>query len=396
MPWRESQVEEERFKFILAVQAGDHSFKELCHQFGISRPTGYKWWQRYSEARDPQVLVNQSRAPHRVRSKIKYDQEQLIIDYRRRHPSWGPEKIIAKLTKDFPRRKWPAISTAGRVLKRNNLIKPKKKRRKTPEYTKPFSKVTAPNQLWCIDFKGHFKTKDGKKVYPLTITDAFIRYILCCEALKNPDYYEVGKTMDKVFKKHGLPEAIRSDNGTPFASTGVGGLTKLSVWWVKLGIKHERIEPGKPQQNGRHERMHRTLKNEACRNPGINIFGQKIKFKKFVDEYNEERPHQALGNKTPDEVYVPSMKQYNVNAIAHGFPKFGLDYAFVNRDGSVEFNGKKIMIGQSLCNEFIDVYPNGKEQWTFAYGPIVLGNYFEKKNKFYRESKSKNVNHVVS
>jgi transposase InsO family protein len=390
-------MEEERFKFVIEVQKNERSFKEICEEFGVSRPTGYKWWQRYNDVRDPEVLKDQSRAPNTVVRKTDYEMESLICGSRKKHLSWGPEKILARLKMDFPRRKiWPSISTAGRILKRNEMIKPKRRRVKTPPYTKPFAEVTAANQLWCIDFKGHFKTKDGTKIYPLTITDAFSRYILCCEALRSPDLFGVGHVMVKVFKKYGLPEAIRSDNGTPFASTGVGGLTKLSVWWVKMGIKHERIEPGKPQQNGRHERMHRTLKDETCKNPATTFFGQKIKFRKFVNEFNDIRPHQALENKTPSEIYVPSMKAYNRDAEERGLPKFGLDYAFVNRHGLVEFNSHKFKLGTSLSNEFVDVYPNGKSRWIFAYGPVLLGEYLDKKKKFLRAINKKSVNHVVT
>jgi len=246
--------------------------------------------------------------------------EELICGCRKKHSTWGPEKILARLKKDHPRRTvWPTISTAGRILKRNGHIKPRKRRTKTPPYTKPFSEVTEPNQLWCIDFKGHFKSGDGTTVYPLTITDAFSRYILCCEALRTTELYGVAKIIEQVFKKYGLPEAIRSDNGTPFASTGVGGLTHLSVWWIRLGIRHERIKPGTPSQNGRHERMHRTLKAEACTNPATTFFGQRQKFNRYVAEFNEIRPHQALANRTPGEVYVPSMKRYAAEKLRMAF-----------------------------------------------------------------------------
>ena len=394
MPWKVSQMEEERFKFIMEVQKNEKSFRMLCREFGISRPTGYKWWERYSEARDPRVLQDRSRAPHKVYRKTKSDIEYLICESRREHPTWGPEKILARLKADYPWKKLPTVSTAGRILKRNDLIKKRKRRLRTPPYTKPFAEVKAPNQLWCIDFKGHFKTLDGTTIYPLTITDAYSRFILCCQPMRSTELIEVGKVMEQVFKKYGLPEAIRSDNGVPFASTGVGGLTKLSVWWIKMGIRHERIEPGSPQQNGRHERMHRTLKNEACKNPARTFWGQNAKFISFVKEFNERRPHQALGNKTPSEVYIPSMKEYRAYNVEHGFPKFGLDYVFINRYGKGEFNGKKLTFSRALADEFIDVYPNGKGKWAFAFGPVLLGQYEERTNKFTRGKNRKNVNHV--
>lgn len=187
MPWKVSHMEEERFKFVMEVQKNERSFMLICEDFGISRPTGYKWWNRYEDARDPEALKDLSRAPNRIHKKTSYEVEHLIIQCRKDHPSWGPEKILARLRKDHARRKWPTVSTAGRVLKRNGLINERKRRVKTPPYTKPFSEVNASNQLWCIDFKGHFKTQDGTTIYPLTITDAHSRYILCCEAFKRID-----------------------------------------------------------------------------------------------------------------------------------------------------------------------------------------------------------------
>jgi len=252
MPWKVNEMKTERFKFVLEVQKNERSFLTICREFGISRPTGYKWWKRYQEVRDPISLNDLSRAPHRVQKKTSIEIEMLIIKDRKKHPTLGPEKILAKISRDNPDRELPRISTAARILKRNGLVKVPKRRVKTPPYTKPFSEVTASNQLWCIDFKGHFKTKDGTKIYPLTITDAYSRFILCCEALTTPGLLETATVMKSVFKRYGIPEAIRSDNGPPFASTGVAALTKLTVWWAKLGILHKRIEPGSPQQNGRY------------------------------------------------------------------------------------------------------------------------------------------------
>lgn len=286
-----------------------------------------------------------------------------------------------------------------RILHRHGLIKPKKRRLKTPPYTKPFADITACNQVWCIDFKGHFKVKDGTTVYPLTVTDAHSRYILCCEALKSTELNPVGLIMEKLFMKYGCPEAIRSDNGVPFASRGVGGLTELSAWWAKLGIRHERIEPGKPSQNGRHERMHRTLKQEACNAPATTLHGQKMKFKKFVTVFNNERPHKALENKTPNEVYQPSMKKYRRSYYENTSPKFGFDYSYVGKNGYTEINGKKFKIGKVLAEEFIDIYPIKKNVNLLAFGPIAIGVYNEKTNKFFLNRpgvKRKSVNDVMN
>lgn len=392
-------MKEERFKFVTEVQKNEKSFSACCRDFGIRRETNYKWWNRYKEIRDPVALENLSRAPHNIRKKTHYRVENLICEVRRKYPTWGPDKIIAKLSREYPRKTWPSLSTTGRILKRHDLIKPKKRRRKTPPYTKPFGEVKAPNQLWCIDFKGHFKTKDGTTIYPLTITDAFSRYILCCEAMRSQDLNEVGRIMEKVFIKYGIPEAIRSDNGTPFASTGVGGLTGLSKWWTKLGIRHERIEPGTPSQNGRHERIHRTLKAEACKDAAQTFHGQKMKFKKFINIFNEERPHQALKNKMPSELYAPSMKKYRRYNYEHGRPKFGLDYAFVDKKGIADVNGTKIKVGTVLAQEFLDIYPFKTNISLLSFGPIPIGVFNEKTKKFALNRKGvkrKSVNDVMN
>jgi transposase InsO family protein len=334
-----------------------------------------------------------------VTSKVDYKIEGLICDVRRKHPSWGPEKIVAKLTRDYPRKKWPSLSTVGRVLKRNKLVAPKKRRLKTPPYTRPFGDITACNQVWCIDFKGQFKTRDGHMIYPLTITDAHSRYILCCETLLSPDTYNVARVVERIFKKYGCPEANRSANGSPFASTGAGGLTELSKWWARLGIRHERIEPGKPAQNGRHERMYRTLKQETCLRPALTPHGQKMKFNRFVTSFNNERPHQALQNKVPNEVYQPSMKKYRRGEYENVSPKFGLDHCFVGRNGFTNINGKKIKIGKVLANEMIDIYPIKKSLSLLAFGPVPIGIYNEKTKRFIPNkatAKRKSVSDVVN
>lgn len=258
-------------------------------------------------------------------------------------------------------------------------MKPQKRRKRTPPYTKPFGKVEAPNQIWCIDFKGWFRTGDGNKVYPFTVTDAFSRFLLACEVVLEPKTDPVMSVMERLFREYGVPEAIRSDNGVPFATTSVGGLSELNIWWTKIGIRHERIEPGKPQQNGRHERMHLTLKQEVCRNPSTTPRGQQRLFDAFVRQFNFERPHEALNMKTPGDVYVPSSKLYSPHLIENGFPKFGLGYAYVDRMGKTTWNGHKIEIGRVLRNQIIDVEPLTKKKFVFRFGPHFLGTFDERK-----------------
>lgn len=380
MPWKEMKIVEQRVEFIRAVERDEKCFSALCEDFGISRKTGYKWLNRYRQWDDIEGLKDQSRAPIwsglRVEPPLAYE----ICELRKKYPHWGPKKLLVKLpTKIKEKYRLPSLSTTSRILKREGLIKPRKRRRKTPPYTRPFANVTAPNQVWCIDFKGHFRTGNRQKIYPLTITDAYSRYLLCCEVLVEPKTGPVFEVMEKVFREYGLPEAIRSDNGVPFATTGVGGLSELNVWWAKLGIRHERIEPGKPQQNGRHERMHLTLKKEACYHPSVTPRGQQLIFNRFIKQYNIERPHEALGMKTPADLHVPSGRLYSPHLIENNFPKFGLDYAYVAKNGKVDWNGYKIEIGKVLKHQLVDVESINRRKWLFRFGPHILGTFDERK-----------------
>lgn len=386
MPWKEISVKNERCKFVAEVQNDKKAFSRICDDFGISRQTGYKWWKRYSQELDPMALLDRSRAPIRVRSSMSLESANKICDLRRRHPTWGPAKILVKFRRQNPRAKMPSASSVGRLLKSRNLIRSRRRRVKTPFYSKPFSNVTAPNQLWCIDFKGHFRLGDGSKVFPLTITDAFSRYLLCCEALNVPDGPSVYHVMKKVFTRYGVPEAIRSDNGAPFATMGVGGLSELRKWWIKLGIQHERIQPGKPSENGRHERMHRTLKAEACSHPSPSLQGQKIQFKKFQNYYNEERPHEALGQKTPEQFYAPSLKKFTNEDVGVSVPKFGLEYEYVDRKGFLQIDRKKVYLGTNIARELVDLHSISETIKLVTFGSVPLGILDLEKKKFTRDS----------
>ena len=379
MPWKEVKVVEQRVVFVRAVEAKRNSFSVLCEEFGISRKTGYKWIKRYRESEGVDALKDRSRAPdwssERTHPVVRHE----LCLLRKRYPHWGPKKLLVKLPLRCKRKyKLPAVSTASRILKQAGLVEPRRKRRRTPPYMKPFRKVFAPNQLWCIDFKGHFRCVDGQKVYPLTITDAFSRYILCCEALTDPNGERVLRVMKRIFRKYGLPESIRSDNGPPFASVGAAGLSDLGVWWTRLGIKHERIEPGKPQQNGRHERMHLTLKHEVCSRPSLSALAQQVAFNKFIREFNFERPHEALGMKTPDEVYVKSDRYYSRQMRVKTLPEFTRGHVLVNSSGKIEWRGHKIIVSKVLRDQCLDVVRAGPKKWIFSFGPHQLGLFDEK------------------
>jgi putative transposase len=258
MPWRGVCPMELRMRFVNAVLADEDSMTALCEEYGISRKTGYKWWQRF-RTEGPSGLAEQSRAPHVVPWAVPQAQAEAIVGLRREHPSWGPKKLRAKLLARAPRQRWPALSTIGDLLQREGLSRRRKRRRHATPNPAGVPSIVAPNDVWAVDFKGWFRTGDGATCYPLTVTDAFSRYLLCCRAVA-PDYQGCRGAFERLFREYCLPQVLLSDNGPPFASLAAGGLSRLSVWWIKLGIMPVRITPGKPQQNGRHERMHKTLK----------------------------------------------------------------------------------------------------------------------------------------
>ena len=257
---------EGRNEFIDRWSGKQETIKDLCEWFGISRKTGYKWIHRYDEG-GREALADRSRAPHHHPQQIETKRAAAIIGARQQHPSWGARKLLNLLEEQKPSQNWPAASSIGELLKREGLIVARRKRQRTPPYTQPLAHAQAPNQVWCADFKGWFRCQDGERCDPLTITDAYSRYLLRCRVVGKTDGIHVRGIFEAVFRECGLPEAIRTDNGAPFASPAPGGLSRLSMWWLKLGIRHERIEPGCPEQNGRHERMHRTLKAETANPP---------------------------------------------------------------------------------------------------------------------------------
>lgn len=359
-------------QFIREWQKSETSMAALCRAFGISRQTGYKWVRRYfefEEEGDPALLQDRSRRPLTSPTAVDEAVVDLIIRARKARPHWGPRKLHAWLGERYT---MPAASTIGEILKRHGLVKRRRRRVHTPPYTKPFAQCSAPNSVWCVDFKGHFKTRDGVRCYPLTIMDAFSRFLIRCEGVLDPDAENVLPIFESAFREFGLPAAIRSDNGPPFASTGAGGLTSLSVWWLKLGIAHERIAPGKPQQNGRHERMHRTLKQETAMPPRADLRAQQRAFDLFRRVYNEERPHEALDQRAPTTEYAPSTRQFFDPSRA-SFRKIDIEQVLVDRDGFIRWGRAKILIARALADELVDFYPAGDRQWEVRFGQVPLG-----------------------
>lgn len=371
MPWKETCAMEERMKFVMDYESQEYSKAALCRIYGISRPTGDKWLARYGQAGVP-GLADQSRAPKYHPNQVSPETEEAILAVRRDHPHWGPKKLRVLLTRAMPRRRWPASSTIGEILSRQGLTVPRKRRRRTPPYTQPFASCDGPNAVWCGDFKGWFATGDGRRCDPLTISDAHSRYLLRCQGVKDTGFETTRGLFEATFRHYGLPWAIRTDNGTPFASRGIGGLSRLSVWWIKLGIVPERIEPGKPQQNGRHERMHETLKAETAHPPARTLRAQQRAFDRFREEFNHVRPHEALAMSTPASVYVVSARPYPERLGPVAYPS-GLTVRIVQPRGEFYWHRHRVFLGEAFGREHVGLEPLDGRYWTVYFGERVLG-----------------------
>jgi transposase InsO family protein len=363
---------DERVRFIAAwIENEEGSFAELCRAFSVSRKTGYKWVSRYEQlgAKGLEELPRSARThPLRTTAEVV----DAIVAARKTHPFWGPRKLAAWLTERDPSLDLPAHSTISNLLKSRGLIRPRRRRLRVPLHGFSLENPTQPNATWCADFKGHFALGDRTRCYPLTITDAFSRYLIKCEALDEPREAQVRHEFELAFREFGMPLRIRTDNGPPFASLALGGISALSKWWIKLGITPERIEPGKPQQNGRHERMHGTLKKEATIPPGATRVEQQRTFDRFRREYNDERPHEALGQKPPARFYALSPRTFPSQL---GEPEYVESFAVRRTDsrGLLFFEGARIHLGSPFGNEQIGVWPKGNDEYEVFYGPVLLG-----------------------
>lgn len=371
MPWKASSVVDERMRFVVEHEEGLNTMTELCQIYGIARETGYYWLRRYREG-GLEGLRDLGRAPHRHPNQTPEEVEQAVVDLRRAHMSWGPRKLKAVLQRDDPGRVWPAASTIGTLIARECLVTGRKQRRRAPPYTQPFASASAPNRVWCADFKGWFRTADGTRIDPLTISDAHSRYLLRCQAVEKTDRQRVQAVFEAAFREYGLPEAIRSDNGAPFASRAIAGLSRLAVWWMKLGIVPERIAAGHPEQNGRHERMHRTLKQETASPPAANRRAQQRAFHRFRHEYNQQRPHQALDMQTPSALYQPSLRRFPARLSE---PEYGSSMRVrrVQKHGAFSWKHQDVFLSEVLWGERIALLPVDERYFTlyFAQFPIA-------------------------
>jgi putative transposase len=363
---------DERVRFVLEHERRLYTMTELCDIYDIARETGYYWLRRYQQG-GLEALQDRDRAPERHPNQTPEQIEEAVLELRRAHMRWGPRKLKRVLERETPQTPWPAASTIGALLAREGLVIRRKKRRRAPPYTEPFASADAPNRVWCADFKGWFRTGDGQRVDPLTITDAHSRYLLRCQQVPKTDGEHVQAVFEAAFREYGLPEAMRTDNGPPFASRAVAGLSRLAVWWMKLGIVPERIAAGHPEQNGRHERMHRTLDQETASPPEANPRAQQRAFHRFRREYNDERPHEALGMQTPSAVYRPSPRPYPARVREPEYDS-ALHVRRVRRRGSFSWKAQEVFLSETLIGEPIGLLPVDDRIYAvyFAAFPIAF------------------------
>jgi len=372
MTWKTSSVVDERMRFICALRDSDESFSQLCAQFGISRKTGYKWVERY-EAGGPQALNNEPSGPKSSKFSTPAPIVARLLEARKLHPRWGPKKLRAWLLHNDSSLVLPAPSTIGELLKRHGLIASVRRRRPRAPFTRSsLSACDRPNAVWCVDFKGHFALGNGARCYPLTLSDGFSRYLLKCEALSRTRFQDVQPHFECAFREFGLPLRIRSDNGPPFSTVAPGGLSELSVWWIRLGIVPELIEPAHPEQNGRHERMHRTLL-EVCDPPANDHLLQQLAFDRWRREFNEERPHEALEQTPPGRSYSHSPRAMPTEGQCPVYPP-DWKVRWVDKKGELSFEGREVRVGPVLAREPIGLEQQGETLWHAWYGPVRLGS----------------------
>lgn len=362
---------DERKSFIEDWHKRKHSFAELCRAYAIARKTGYKWVERFKAA-GWEGLQDSSRAPHNCPQAISERVSEQIVSLRQEHPTWGARKLRERLKDTIGQERVPAASSIHEVLEAAGLIVHRRKRRKTPPCTVPLQEVEAANQAWSADFKGWFRCGDGTRCDPLTIADVHSRYLLRCRHLDKTDGIHARAVFEAVFREHGLPDRMRTDNGPPFASPAPGGLSRLSIWWIQLGIEPERIELGRPDQNGRHERMHRTLKAETANPPEPNLRQQQHRFERFTQQFNYERPHEALGYRTPAEIYVRSNREFPSRIAELAYPD-DMHVRRISQQGSLKWKSERTFVSEVLARETVGLRETDDHLYEVYYGPLLIG-----------------------
>jgi putative transposase len=371
MAWKETHAMDERLRFIEEWREGMSSIAELCRRYGVSRKTGYKFIGRYL-AEGADGLADRSCDPHHQPNAIAASIAMAVVELRGKHPSWGPKKLKAVLERSAPLIAWPAQSTIGVVLDRHGLVRRRRLRRRVAPPPSPLGVAAAANDIWAIDFKGWFRTGDGERCDPLSLSDLHSRYVLRLQGLTKPDGEHVWPILDAAFREYGLPRRMRSDNGPPFASTSAGGLSRLAVKLIKAGVTPERIMPGKPQQNGRHERMHLTLKQETASPPAPSLAAQQRRFDAFRRIFNEERPHEALGQETPASHFQPPPRSYHGRLSEPDYPA-DHEVRRVRRKGEIKWAGGRVFLSEALIGEPVGIVETDAGLFEARYGPILLG-----------------------
>jgi putative transposase len=371
MPWLENSAMDQKLRFIAACQEGLEPMSVLCERYGISRETGYKYLRRY-RSEGVGGLSERSRAPLAPGRAMAPEVAESLLGLRAKRPHWGPKKLRAYLEVRRPELVWPAASSIGDLLRRHDLVQPRRRRRRAWPTETALSAAVAANDVWCADFKGWFCTADGQRCDPLTVTDAYSRYLLTCGLVQSGTFAAVHPVLEALFKEHGLPKVIRTDNGPPFAGTGAGGLSRLAVWWLKLGICPERIEPGHPEQNGRHERMHRTLKQAVAAPPAADPEEQRRRLADFQLDYNHQRPHEALAQRPPASLYRSSPRPFPRRLRE---PKYPVDAAIrqVRSNGEIKWAGDKIFVSEVLIGEPVAISETEAGNWMVRYFDVELG-----------------------
>ena len=392
MPWSQTSPMDQRTQFIADYLRDSLSFSELCQLYNVSRKTGYKWVERYLH-HGPAGLVERSRKPQRSPNATAEDIVAALLEARRRHPSWGGKKLLTLLHKRHPRWDLPGRSTVCDILSRHGLVPKQRARRRIGHPGKPASAILAPNDMWSADYKGQFKTGNGVYCYPLTVADGYSRYLLGCQALSSTAVAAAKPVFTRLFKEYGLPRRIRTDNGVPFATNTLARLSSLSAWWVRLGVLPELIEPGKPQQNGRHERMHRTLKAETTRPVAGSLAAQQRKFNHFREEFNDERPHEALDQQTPASLYQHSTREMPSKIPPLEYPD-RFEVRYVSANGGIRWNRDWINVSVVCIGEYVGLEEIDDGIWNVYFGPLKLGRLNERHMRIedeYGRLKRKNV-----
>jgi transposase InsO family protein len=367
---------DQRLRFIADYRRDYATFAELCDRYGVSRKTGYKWVDRY-EVIGPRGLENRSRRPHVFPTATPLPVVEQLLALRRSHPSWGAKKLLSVLGKRGVTA-LPGRSTCCDLLKRHGLVTSARRRKYPGHPGRPPSGPTEPNDIWTADFKGQFRTRDGRYCYPLTIADGYSRFLLACQGLRSTSLELSRPVFFRLFDEHGLPRAIRTDNGVPFATTALGRLSSLSVWWIRLGIRPQLIEPSHPEQNGSHERMHRTLKNETTRPAKGNLAAQQVRFNHFRTEYNEQRPHEALGQETPATLYRPSPRVLPKRLPEIEYPAH-YEVRYVSANGGMRWKCAWVCVTHTLAGEYVGLNEVGDGLWDVYFGTVLLGRMDERK-----------------